>query len=108
MNKTEKYYKRWLKDIAKTTSPRNIKGHITHHTKQLYDTKTNNPVSWVASMYNLLKIYELVHRVESTTSIQIYKLLKKYNKNPRTHTPPPGNKITKNVKIKKIPGNIKK
>jgi hypothetical protein len=105
MNSTEKYYNRWIKNIAKRSSSARIKRHIIHHAKQLNDPKTNYALSWVSSMYNLLKIYETVHKVKSTVPIQIYKLEKKFNKNKLRNTPPPGNKIPKFVKVKKIKSN---
>lgn len=105
MNSTEKYYSRWIKAIAKRSSSTRIKRHIIHHAKQLNDPNTNYPLSWVSSMYNLLNIYEAVHEVKSTIPIQVYKLLKKFNKNKRYNTAPPGNKIPKSVKIKKIKSN---
>ncbi len=108
MNATEKYYEKWIRDIAKTDSATNIKRHIIHHAKDLNNPEKNNPISWAASMYNLLNIYESVHNVTSTTPIQVYKLLKKYNKNPKIHTPPPGNKIPKNVTIKKVRASVNK
>lgn len=104
-NATEKYYKRWIKNIAKTDSATNIKRHIIHHSKDLNNPEKNNPLSWAASMYNLLEIYQSVHKVRSKTSIQIYKFLKKYNKNLRINTPPPGGKIPKGVKISKVKSN---
>ena len=102
MNLAEKFYNNWIKNIAKGDNPSSIKRHIIHHAKQLRDPKTNAPLSWAASMYNLLKIYEEVYNIKSTVPIQTYKLLKKYNKNPRLHTPPPGGNIPKNIKIQKV------
>ena len=105
MNTTEKYYEKWIKNIAKTTSVTNIKRHIIHHAKELNNPEKNNPISWAASMYNLLKIYQSIHGVKSDIPIQIYKLLKKYRKNPKIYTPPPGNRVPKNVKIKQVKSN---
>ena len=105
MDTTEKYYIKWIKNIAKNESYRKIKRHIKHHAKDLDNPEKNNPLSWVASMYNLLEIYQTLYKIKSSIPLQIYKLLKKYNKNPKIHTPPPGGKIPKNVKIRKVKAN---
>jgi len=107
MNSTESYYKKWIKKISKRTTPYKIKRHIIKHSKDLFNAEKNNPLSWVASAYNLLKIYEAVHKTKSTTEVQLYKLLKKYNKNPYLHTAPPGGKIPKSVRIKRVKPNSK-
>jgi hypothetical protein len=93
MDETEEYLKRWIKLIVKETSALRIKRHIIHHAKQLCDPNVNNPISWLASMYNLLEIYESIHKVKATPPIKIYKLLCKYNTNPRIYTTPPGVKF---------------
>jgi hypothetical protein len=102
MNATEKYHKKWIKDIAKRTSPTRIKRHIIRHAKDVSNPRQNNPISWLSSMYNLIQIYEGVYNVKPNHSVQVYKLLLKYTKHPRNNTPPPGNKIPKSVKIKKV------
>ncbi|MBI3888640.1 hypothetical protein HY311_02505 [Candidatus Nomurabacteria bacterium] len=102
MDITESFHRKWIKKIAKRSSPVRIKRHIIHHAKQLSDSRHSNPKSWAASMHNLLKIYESVHKIKPVCEIQVYKLVKKYNKNPRTNTPPPGNKIPKGVKIREV------
>jgi hypothetical protein len=106
-NATEKYYRKWIKNIALSETKDNIRRHIKHHAKDLDNSEKNNPLSWVASMHNLLEIYESVYKINSTTEIQLYKLLKKYHKNPRIHTPPPGMKIPPNIKIKKVRASSK-
>ena len=98
MNFTEKYYHRWIKDISKTTSKKEIRRHLRHHINEL-DSPFKNPENWLASMYNLLHIYENVHNVKSDTHRQLYKLGTKYYKN-EGWTPPPGRKIPKNVLLK--------
>jgi len=103
MNNTEKYHKKWLKKIAKRTSKVKIKKHLVHHMSELLDPNNecySNHLIWVSSMYNLLKIFELVNRVESKPGFQLHRLLRSYEANKKTRTPPPGNKIPKNVKIK--------
>ncbi|MFZ1020073.1 MAG: hypothetical protein WAN61_03780 [Minisyncoccia bacterium] len=93
MDITEKYHKKWIRKIAKRSSPTRIKRHILKHAKELNDNKYNNPLAWASSMHNLLKIYESVHKIKPVYSIQVYKLLKKYNSSPRIHTPPLGIKF---------------
>lgn len=105
MSHAETYYKKWIKGIAKRTTPYKIKRHIVKHAKDLFNTEKNNPLSWAASAYNLLRIYEAVYKINSTNDVQLYKLLKKYNKNPYLHTPPPGGKIPKDIKVKKVAAN---
>jgi len=111
MNVTEKYYQKWINLIARRTTDLKIKRHIVKHAKELFDRSDedyNNPLGWSTSMYNLIKIYESFHEVQSNTSLQLYRLLKKYYKNPRIHTPPPGNKIPKTVKVKEVKASTKK
>lgn len=108
MDETEKYHKRWIKLIAKKTSELRIKRHIIHHAKQLCDPNVNNPISWPTSMYNLLEIYESIHKVKSTPQIKIYKLLSKYNTNKHIYITPPGGKIPKDIKIKEVIESTKK
>lgn len=107
MDETEKYHKKWIKLIAKETSELRIKRHIIYHAKQLCDPNVNNPISWLNSMYNLLEIYEIIHKVRPNPSIKIYKLLSKYNTNKRIYTTPPGGIIPKNIKIKKVEESAK-
>ena len=107
MNSEEKYYNTWIRVISKRYTQITIKRHIIHHAKQLNDKNTNSPLNWVASMYNLIRIFESVNRVKSTKPIEIYKLLKKYNKNPKLFTPPPGGRIPKSIKIRKVQANSK-
>jgi len=59
-------------------------------------------------MYNLLRIYERVHGVKSTTAVELYKLWKKYNKNKRLFTVPPGGEIPKDIRIKKVEADSRK
>ena len=110
MNATDKYYKKWIGDIAKYYRGKKnattiVKRHIIHHAKQLNDPKTNAPLSWAASMQNLLAVYGQIHCVKVTTPVLVYKLLKKYNKNPMRYTPPPGGAIPKTIMIKKVRAN---
>lgn len=102
MNRAEKYYEKWIKDIAKRTTKLGIKRHIINHARDLNNKNDNNPLRWAASMYNLLKTYEKIHRIELTPEIMLNRLLNKYNKNPYYYTPPPGKKIPRGIKVRKV------
>ncbi len=84
-----------------------IKRHIIKHAKQLNDPSHNAPVSWAASMLNLLRTYEKIHGIQVTIPVQLYKLYKKYNKNPKRYSPPPGGKIPKGIKVKRVTASTK-
>ena len=84
-----------------------IKRHIVRHAKDLNNENDNNPLSWAASMYNLLKTYEKIHRIKIIPEVRLHRLLNKYNKNPNYYTPPPGGKIPKGIKIKKVKAGTK-
>ena len=103
MNATEKYYRKWIKEIAKRTNKAKIKKHLVHHMNELLDPSNEdygNYLLWASSMYNLLEIFEIVYGIEVTPEFQLHRLLCSYEVNKKTRTPPPGNKIPKNVKIK--------
>ena len=102
MQNSEKYYEEWIKDISVVTTKDNIEDHLLHHVKELKDDENNEPLKWAASMYNLLKIYELINGVKSTTPIQIQRLLEKYNKDKKTYTPPPGGSIPNYINVEEV------
>ena len=99
MDAMQNFHQKWIKKIAKRSSLKRIKSHIFHHVKELNNPSKNEPVLWASSMYNLLSIYESVHKIKPNKKVQISRLLHKYNKNPRVYTSPPGNKIPKNIKL---------
>ena len=98
---TDRYYRRWIRNISKRVTPGEIEKHIIYHAHDLQDTTRNLPHSWLASMINLLNVYQEVHRFRSTTPEQLYKIGNKYFKY-KGWTPPPGGKIPKNVRLTQI------
>lgn len=101
MTPTERYYRRWIKEIAKRVTPGEIEKHIVYHSHDLRDPSRNLPQSWLASMYNLLAIYEAVHDTSVSTADRVYKLGNKYFKY-KGWTPPPGGKIPENVALRHL------
>jgi hypothetical protein len=106
MDATERYYRLWIKKIAKRTDPRELEEHILHHAQQLRDDPYHNlPLNWVTSMHNLCTIYEEVNKVRSTYPAKVYKLASKFWRYKDSRTKPPGGKIPKDVGLKfVIPG----
>ena|SRR5579864_7976034 len=106
MNSTERYQKKWIEAIAKRTTKTEIKEHIIKHAVELLDRhhpEYGDHLLWVSSMYNLIKIYEAVYRIKSKPEFQVYRLLRQYEKNKKSRTPPPGNQIPRTVKLKATP-----
>jgi len=79
---------KWIDDIIKDkrNTEFSIKKHINKHAKQIYD---RDPEKWCASMRNLLELYEKIHNIKPSVSLQIERFNNKYNKNKYRYTPQP-------------------
>lgn len=82
----QKYLKKWLRAIVYDETPKTLKRHIVHHAKEIYE---KNPEEWLASMYNLIESFEIMHRAKPSVINRLKKLEKKYKTNPRRYTAPP-------------------
>ena len=84
----ELYLKKWICRIVNNPihTEDEIKKHIIHHAKQIH---TRDPKLWSASMRNMLEIFENLHNIKPSIDIQIERLQNKFDKNKKTHTPPP-------------------
>lgn len=96
MSKDSNYWRRWIREIAAQTSKDDIAEHIQRHATEdlLRDLKTGSKDDWIASMYNLLAIFQLVHFEDLRTHEQfaphMIRLLKrKWEESPKTTVPPP-------------------
>ena len=96
---SETYWDEWITESARRTSPLMIKRHIIKHAKELTSLKKDALAGWAASMHNLVRTFEKIHGVEGIIAIRLAKLYKKYNKNRKRYSPPPGGKIPERVKM---------
>jgi hypothetical protein len=78
---TEQYLRRWIRAAARKTPLREIKRHIVAHAGDLFDDTRNNPVSWSASIRNLIAMYEAKTGARVQAGHQVYKFAKKYANN---------------------------
>jgi len=85
-NNLEKYYKKWILEIANDETGRTIKQHIVRHAKEIY---SKEPKIWSASMRNLMEIFDKVYKSAPSLKLKIERLEHKYKKNPKRYTPPP-------------------
>lgn len=82
----EKYYRKWIKEIADCETKLSLKRHIVRHAKEIYD---KNSKEWSTSMKNLLESFNEMNQIDTTTAMCLKKLENKYKTNPRRYTPPP-------------------
>lgn len=103
MTPTDRYYERWVKGAAKKTPLKEIKRHIIGHAHDIDDSTRNLPVSWIASMYNLLAMYEIKTGAKVMAGHKIYKFAKKYlnnrGKRVRWLMGPPGGKVPQKIVV---------
>lgn len=88
INKNDKFLARWIKKISKdkNMTELGVKRHIVKHAKEVFK---KDPKLWVASMRNMVEIFEAMYRIKPSSALQIGQLENKYNKNKNYYTPPP-------------------
>ncbi|MFA7252653.1 MAG: hypothetical protein WC027_02245 [Candidatus Paceibacterota bacterium] len=78
----------YLKKIAGHFSVLAIKRHINKHAKEIYDD-SDTPEEWIASMRNLVDIYEYQCRSKPDQALRLRRLHEKWLSNKNHYTPPP-------------------
>ena len=82
----EKYYQKWILEIAKDETSRTIKQHIVRHSKEIYSSDLEE---WSASMRNLIEIFDVMYKLNPSIKLKLKRLEYKYKENPKRYTPPP-------------------
>jgi len=85
-NSLDRYYRKWILEISKNETSRTIKQHIVRHSKEIYSRDLKE---WSASMKNLIEIFDMMHKLNSSVKLKLKRLECKYKENPRRYTPPP-------------------
>ncbi len=92
----KKFYAEWVKAIAASrATKKSIKLHLNKHLSELNKLKNNRTKDverWLASMHNLLRIFEEVYDVKTSLRSKVKRLENHYIKHPEKSTAPP-NKI---------------
>lgn len=74
---TEVQYNAWIREIAKQRTPEQIKMHILKHATELFDPDDDaygQPREWLASMYNLLRTFEIKFGVHCSAEDRLARL----------------------------------
>lgn len=77
----------YLKKISKDSSILAIKRHINKHAKEIFGEAS--PKEWIASMRNLVDIYEHQNKLKSNSDLRLHRLYHKWLKNKKYYTSPP-------------------
>jgi hypothetical protein len=108
---TEQYLKRWVRSAALKTPLDEIKRHIVAHAGDLFDETRNNPVSWSASMHNLMAMFDTKTGARVRAGHQVYKFAKKYANNKSRKIKwlvgPPGSTVPPSVDVTYVPAGKK-
>ncbi|KPJ70421.1 hypothetical protein AMJ51_01935 [Microgenomates bacterium DG_75] len=86
--KLRRYYRQWIKNMAKKgfAHESNTKAHIKKHVEEI---ESKDPEIWVASMKNLIDIFEEVFKVKPSLKLRVERLERQYKKKPKISCPPP-------------------
>jgi len=82
----KKYLDRWLKSISEEETDFSLRQHIIKHSKEIFEGNDNE---WLASMKNLIKIFEEKYKIREDVDLQLGRLSNKYSKNPKLYTDQP-------------------